>query len=167
MMIRSLKDFPTLMAVAMVLAMAAALVLASRMADAGTVINVIDRCVAAQAGKGGDGLACVGRVVDPCRKAPDNQSAEEQIECFQSEFVEWHLMLRREYAALRTALDTPDKQAKLKAAQDRWTAFHKADCRVPYAIFSTARAAYSGPDCSIRRTILFAVASWMQRRSAS
>ncbi len=152
MTIRSLNIAPVFKDAMTVLAICAGLAFAADAVRADDVVNPIDQCVAAESEQGGSGVACVGLVVDPCRKDPGNQTPEEQIECFQSEFVEWHLMLKREYAAIRDALDTPEKKAKLKLAQDRWVAFHKADCRLPYAMFDGKKADHAGPDCSIRRT---------------
>ena len=91
---------------------------------------------------------CIGLVAKACLADPSNTAMDEKIECVQREFVVWDLMMKREYAALLANLKDP-ATARLKEAQKRWVAFQKKNCRLPYALFSSAKAALAGPWCSV------------------
>ncbi|MHA1544990.1 MAG: lysozyme inhibitor LprI family protein [Alphaproteobacteria bacterium] len=126
--------------------------------------EVVAKCIATAT----DGLAaqtaCISLVANTCLADPSNTALDEKIECVQREFVVWDRMMKHEYAALRANLDGPAIERVTKA-QQRWVAFQKKNCRVPYALFSGAEAALGGPWCSVNEFAFRAISLRAWRRS--
>ena len=120
----------------------------ARSGDPSVTNALIDTCVAIERKTGRNGLACVGRVLVPCKADPDNAHKEDQMECDEREFVLWNRLMVQELRALRAKL-SEEKKAKLRETQGLWDKFHTANCRLPYALFEGDKADFAGPACSI------------------
>lgn len=118
---------------------------------------LIRDCVEAERAAGRDGRACIGRIATPCKQDPDNVHKEDQMECDEREFTMWDLLMDAEFEALQATLDDTGAKVKLQETQDLWRAYHKADCRLPYALFERPRAQALGPACTIALTAARAI----------
>ncbi len=118
------------------------------------VDDIIRDCVEQELKGKRDGLACMRRLTEPCRKRPDMQAPSEQLECIEREFVLWDRILNQEYRLVIKALETHKKRKiKFVEAQRLWSKFHHSDCRLPYHVYETEmKASTAGLYCSLKKT---------------
>ncbi|MCG8561694.1 MAG: hypothetical protein MI824_17995 [Hyphomicrobiales bacterium] len=105
----------------------------ARSGDPSVTNALIDTCVDIERGTGRNGLACVGRVLVPCKADPDNAHKADQMECDEREYVLWSRLMVQELKALGAKLSA-EKKAKLRETQGLWDRFHTANCQLPAAL---------------------------------
>lgn len=123
------------------------------LAPAAAGADAIKACVEAERAAGKDGLACLGRLSDPCLKRPENSSTIGQYECMSKEIKLWDNMLNAEYKQLRGLLRNGDQRTALRDVQRSWIKYRDSDCSLARVFFEGGTiATVIGANCVLRKT---------------
>ena len=96
--------------------------------------ETITSCLKTEQKAGRDASSCIGRISNPCMKAPGGDTTLGMTMCLDRETRIWDALLNDEYQKLIENLE-PNAVKKVRAAQRAWIAARDADCEVPYGIF--------------------------------
>lgn len=114
--------------------------------------QIITTCLTAERNASRDGIACLGKVSDPCLAKDENFSTNAMRQCIGFEHKVWDGLLNADYKKLMASLDSAEKKNSLKNAQRAWNKFVNQFCKLGYEFNQGTMYMVTGDDCLMRMT---------------